>query len=494
MPGHPDHSASSHVQRAPADEAAGRRTASRSGSGAGHNCATEPGAESAVSKTYVDLGPSAHGLWYEPDASTTERERAASASAGGRSIRGADRSRVAFVNVHPWIDSTDHWMNAGLARHGYRVLAADQPSTWMGVPAVSGGGVHLHDTLPTVGRAVTEAHSRPEVEATVLLGHSAGAQLVGLYQNVAENGVGVGQGSEKLLPLPDSLRDDPLPPADGVFIMDGHLGDGAKGLTDLGPQIVDPADPQRRDPDLDMLDTANGYVPDPGEPSSYTDAFLDRFFRAQADRMRTLLEENLETLEAVRSGAARFPDDEGFLFLDARSRVWRPDPSILAHTRGEWTLVRAGDENGAEPRETVQQVHSVREAKEPDYEPPMRYAGAEVEPTTVRRFLSTRAVRPTDDYRLTASSIEGIDWQSSNATTPGNLETVSAPLLILQMTGHYFVVQGEVFRSHAGGSDATLKYVHGADHYGNPIDPQYGDTRAALVDAVDRWTVDRYVS
>lgn len=156
--------------------------------------------------------------------------------------------------------------------------------------------------------------------------------------------------------------------------------------------------------------------------------------------------------------------------------------------------MRAEHEESSDSRETVRRVHSVREVKAPDYDPPMTYLGSEVEPTTVRRFLSTRAVRPTDDYRLTASSIEGIDWHSSNATTPGNLEPLSAPLLIVQMTGHYFVVQGEVFWNHAGSADVTLKYVHGADHYGNPIGPQYGDTRAALVDAIDRWATDRYAS
>lgn len=281
----------------------------------GRRDAVERGSDDGVSKTYVNLGPSAHGLWYDRDPAASESDVESSIPAG-------DRSRVAFVNVHPWIDSTGYWINAGLARRGYRVLATDQYSTWMGVPAASGQSpVHLHDTLPAVGEAVTEARNRPDIDATVLLGHSAGAQLVALYQNVAENGVSIGQGSEKLRPLPESLREESLPPADGVFIMDGHLGDAAKGLTDLGPQVVDPEDPQRRDPNLDMLNADNGYVSEPGEPSSYTDEFLDRFFRAQADRMRSLVTENTERLEAIRAGEARFPDDDHFLFLDARSRV-----------------------------------------------------------------------------------------------------------------------------------------------------------------------------
>lgn len=439
-----------------------------------------------VATSYADMGRSLHGLWHEP-------EEAASGSGVERSVRESGRDRVAFVNVHPWIDSTTDWVNARLAERGYRVLGVDPPTSWMGTATGSGGsGSHLHDLLPTVATVVAEAETRSEVDSTVLLGHSAGAQLVALYQNVAENGVQIGQGSEKLLPLPDTLADERFSPADGIFIMDGHLGDAAKGLTDLGPQVVDRAEPQRRDPEVDMLDPDNGYAPAPGEPSSYSTEFLERFCRAQADRMETLLEEATRTLDEIRRGEGRFPDDEHFLFLDARSRPWRPDPSILSHTQSEWPLVRAS--NGADDTETIQRIESVRPAKRPDYEPPLEYSGTEVESTTVRRFLSTRAVVPTDEYRLTASTIEGIEWDSSNATTPGNLKHVSAPLLIVQMTGHYFVVEGELFHRYAGSSDTTLKYVHGADHYGSPIDSRYGDTRTAVIDTIDRWTVDRYVS
>jgi pimeloyl-ACP methyl ester carboxylesterase len=433
------------------------------------------------SRAYVDLGASTHGVWHELDRVDTGFD--------------AERASVAFVNVHPWIDSTTNRINSDLARRGYRVFAIDHYSTWMSVSWATGRpSVHLHDILPAVGKAVSEARGRSGVETVILLGHSAGAQLVALYQNVAENGIGVGQGREKLLPLPERLREHHCPPADGVFIMDGHLGDGAKGLTDLGPQVVDADDPRRRDPTVDMLDPANGYASESGEASSYSAEFLDRFFSAQADRMRSLIDRNQDALEAIEDESGRFPDDNAFVLIDARSRVWRPDPSILSHTSEEWPLVRAPAGESSSNRESLQRIESVREVKTPDYEPPITYAGDEVEPTSVRRFLSTRAVRPTDEYRLTASSIEGLDWNSSNATTPGNLEGISAPLLIIQMTGHYLVVHGELFRNHAGSADTTLKYIHGANHFGDPIGPEYGDTRTALVDVIEEWTTDRYVS
>lgn len=434
-----------------------------------------------AAESYVNLGPSAHGVWHEL----------------GRDDAGFDagRASVAFVNVHPWVDSTGGRINSDLAHRGYRVFSTDHHSTWMSVsPAVGRRCVHLHDLLAPVETAVARAHNRPEVETVLLLGHSAGAQLVALYQNVAENGVDVGQGKEKLLPLPEGLRKHKFPPADGIFIMDGHLGDGAKGLTDLGPQVVDSTAPQRRDPDVDMLDPNNGYAPESGNASSYSTGFLDRFFSAQADRMRTLIDSNQESLKAISAGSGRFPDDDDFILVDARSRVWRPDPSILSHTDSVWPLVRPETGESSGVKESVQQIDSVRGVKAPDYEPPITYAGDEVEPMSVRRFLSTRAVRPRSTYRLTASSIEGIAWNSSNATTPGNLQGISTPLLIVHMTGHYFVVHGELFWNHAGSTDRTLKYIHGANHFGDPIDPKYGDTRTALIDVIDEWTTERYVS
>jgi hypothetical protein len=85
--------------------------------------------------------------------------------------------------------------------------------------------------------------------------------------------------------------------------------------------------------------------------------------------------------------------------------------------------------------------------------------------TTVKRFLSTNAIRTTDEYRITEDSIEGLDYSSTAAEVPGNLEGVSAPLLITGFTGDWnYSVHCEIMMNHAGSSDKSLLFIEGAGH------------------------------
>lgn len=428
-----------------------------------------------VEETYVQLDSHVPGVLYEPTEET-------------------DRSHIIFVIMHSYSDYTTHDATRLAHVHGYRTLGTDPIASRV---RTERGQFHLHNTLPDLDKAIRFACNIPEVDTIIHYSASAGPQLTALYQNIAENGLEVGQDDEKLLPLPDELEEEAeFLPADGMVLWDPTLGDAAKGLVDLGPQVVDPENPQKREPELDMLNPENGYNPNnPDEPSSYSDEFLERFYEGQAERMNGMIEENLETLQKIEDGDWRFPDDDQFILLDTRSRVFRPDPSILAHTQDEHELLHAEDSEVSDELVTEEQVDSIRDVREPDYEPPFTYIGDETEPQSVRRFLSTRAIRPTsvDDYRLTESTIEGINWNSSNAQVAGNLETVSIPLYMQSGTGHYFVVSAETSFNHAGSSDKTLHYIEGATHGRSPIEPEYGDTLKRHLDSIDEWTADRFL-
>jgi hypothetical protein len=429
---------------------------------------------SAIETSYVHLDEHVHGLLYEPASPT-------------------DRDHVLVVIMHAYADNVEHFATE-LASDGYRVLGTDAHASRAGTER---GQFHLHDTVSDLGAAHRYARDRTDADVVVQLAHSAGPQLAALYQNVAENGVSVGQGDEKIYPLPDYLGSERLPPADGLILLDPHLGDAPKGLTDLGPQIVDEDAPRERRQAVDMLDQANGYDPEAGAPSSYGQAFLERFFDAQRARHDRLVERNLDDLRELEAGTGRFPDDDQFLLIDVGSRVYRPDPSILHRTREEWPVLHAADSSDSSRVETYERVESVRPPLANDYEPPVPFekgaAYAVTIPTTVRKFLSTRAIRATDDYRLTEDSVEGIVWNSSNAQVPGNLQTVSAPVYLLAMTGHYFVVAAETMWEHAASTDRTLQYVHGADHMGQPLTAEYGDTRTVVYDALSDWLAERFV-
>jgi hypothetical protein len=427
-----------------------------------------------VAHTYVHLDDHVHGLVYQP-------------------VEETPRSHITIVIMHPYADNIDHFGTA-LAGYGYRVMGTDALASRAGTER---GQFHLHDSLSDLGSAHQFVRDETDADIVLQLSHSAGPQLAALYQNVAENGVGVGQDDQKIYPLPDHLTAERFPPADGLLLLDPHLGDAPKGLMDLGPQVVDEDDPQQRRQNVDMVDPANGYEPDPDLPSSYDESFLERFYDAQAERHDSLVTRNLAALRAIRNGEGRFPDDDSFTLIDIGTRVYRTDPTILSRTKGEWPLLHAPDSERSDAERTTERVQSVRPPLRNDYEPPMPYTATighnPVLETTVRKFLSTRAIRSTSEYELTENSVEGIEWNSSNAQVPGNLETVSSPLLLTAMTGHYFVVQSEIMWNHADSSDKTLLFIDGATHKARPLRPEYGDTRRTTYEAIDRWISDRFV-
>ena len=76
--------------------------------------------------------------------------------------------------------------------------------------------------------------TQPGITKVVLLGPSGGGPLVTFYQNVAENGPSVCQGSNKLVECdPNTLTG--LPRADGIIFNDGIPGYGVNAVTEINP-------------------------------------------------------------------------------------------------------------------------------------------------------------------------------------------------------------------------------------------------------------------
>jgi hypothetical protein len=120
---------------------------------------------------------------------------------------------------------------------------------------------------------------------------------------------------------------------------------------------------------------------------------------------------------------------------------------------------------------------------------------------TVRSWLSGNALRVDPErYRVTEDVIEGIDWHSSNTSTPANLEGVHVPTLLLAMTGHYWMVSAELFLEHSASTDKQLVFVEGASHNITPCRAcestpgQYGDTVKRTFDYVAGWLDRRFAT
>ena len=136
----------------------------------------------------------------------------------------------------------------------------------------------------------------------LLFGHSGGGPATSFYQAVAETGPSYCQGPNKLVECANTLAG--LPKADGLILVDAHPGVSVNGLRSLNAAVLDERDPRKIDPALDPFSPANGY--DPKTPH-YSDAFKQKYFKAQADRMNRLIDEARRRLAAMKAGSDALP-------------------------------------------------------------------------------------------------------------------------------------------------------------------------------------------
>ena len=168
------------------------------------------------------------------------------------------------------------------------------------------------ETIPLDVKAGVEfLKKQPGITKIILWGFSGGGPTMTFYQNVAENGVSVCQGAKKLVPCGDDLTG--LPKADGLILVDAHPGNPVNGIRSINPAVVDESRPDLLNPDLDPFNPKNGY--NPKGPSSYSDEFKRRYFRAQAERMNRLIDKALAMQRQMKEGKYIYPDDDVFLIV-----------------------------------------------------------------------------------------------------------------------------------------------------------------------------------
>lgn len=339
-----------------------------------------------------------------------------------------------------------------------------------------------------IGYGVSYARQLPGVKHVVLLGWSGGGSMVAYYQNVAENGVAVCQAPQRLDPCSNSLKG--LPRADGVVFLDAIPGLAFSFMSALDAAAIKPAGVTNQfNPALYLFNQRNGYNPNPNQSSTYSSSFIHRYTQAQGQREAALVR-SAQNLENQRGGVS---DDTSFPVGRDAARIWQQDTGLLSHTKGEYPLITPTSPNG-----TVQVVHSVRVPSASPVPSSPQANDATPNAFTVNTFLSTSAIKA-PDYHLTADSIEGVDWASSNTSTVINVQGITVPLLMMSMTAHYWVVPSEMYYRAADRSKhKTLAYVEGATHVFTPCTVcqgsgnAFGDTQAEVFNYAARWLVARY--
>src|SRR5262245_20698305 len=280
----------------------------------------------SVRTTFVSLGP-ANAILMEP------------ATPGAK-------SHIALVYTYPLAslslsspgrNNFNHPSGPQLASRGYRVLLLNNYNERVGYES------YVQD----ISRSIKHLRSLPGVDTVLLLGHRAGGPLVEFYQNVAENGPRACQAPEKIYPCRGEL--DNLPKADGVVMMDSHLGEGFRALTYVDPAITD-GHPRQRNAALDLFDPANGYSP-AANSANYSDAFVKKFFAAQAARNEKLIAAAQARLSAIEKGQSKYKGDEPFEVPElCCARIFQGDTKLVSHTKASHPLLKT---DGTTPMQVI---------------------------------------------------------------------------------------------------------------------------------------------
>jgi pimeloyl-ACP methyl ester carboxylesterase len=341
--------------------------------------------------------------------------------------------------------------------------------------------VKWEDNALDVRSGIEFLRRQPGITKVLLFGHSGGGPTMSFYQAVAENGPSYCQGPNKLTQCGASLAN--LPKADGVIFVDAHPGNSVNGLRSLNPALVSEADPRQVRAELDPFNPQNGY--NPKGASSYSPAFREKYFKAQAERMKRLIDAALLEMQQMKQSSAPYADDDLFLVVRGEgARLMELDPSIHHSTSKPRKLLRNDGTLVTQIVESVRPVGRNAAVLNASF-----HGGTRL--LTLQSFLSANAIRATD-------SMDGIDWCSSNNSTPCALRSISVPILITAMGGHYFIRDNEIHYEIAASKDKDFVVIEGATHGITPCTAcektpgQYSNATKNWADYVQRWVNSRF--
>ncbi|MBQ8987226.1 MAG: alpha/beta hydrolase [Lachnospiraceae bacterium] len=318
----------------------------------------------------------------------------------------------------------------------------------------------------------------------ILMGHSGGGTLMSAYQALAENGPEVFAGPEKFYPY---RRNEHLPAADGIMLLDSNWGNAVMQLFSLDPAVTSETNGVKLDPSLDLFNEQNGFRK---EGSVFSDAFISKYQTAQGQRNNRILDAALERLELLDHGKGDYSDDEPLIIPGAAqsffcNKLFPQDIRLMSHTQEAYPLIHA------DGSVTTEVIRSVRKPDCPDSMTHSFWEGARF--LSIRTYLSGYAVRTEEDFGYDEDHVWGVDWDSSYCNPVGNMKHVHVPTLIMGMTAGWEFLASETIYKAAGAADKTIAFVEGANHkfetarHCEEVPGQFGDTMKTLHDYLDVW-------
>ena len=404
---------------------------------------------------YIQFTPSAvKGALYKPDSGPAPH--------------------VAILAIHRTSNFMSHPATRELSKRGFLVLGMNPRSD------NNETIVDFESNTLDIKSGIEFLRQQPGITKVLLFGHSGGGPATSFYQAVAENGTTYCQGPGKLVECGANLAG--LPKADGIIFMDAHPGVSVNALRSINPAVLEETDPHRIDSSLDPFSSKNGYSPN--GPSHYSDDFKKRYFKAQADRMNRLINLAKTKLQKMKAGEGTYGDDDIFLVPRGEgARLMELDMGIHHSTVKPQKLLRN------DGTIVMQIVESVRKPTRGLDAQNASFQGTRL--LTLHSFLSANAIRSTD-------SLDSIDWCSSNNSTDCAVKSISVPVLVTAMGGHYFIRDSEVHYEMAASKDKDFIVIEGATHGGTPCTAcetkpgQYSNTVNNFFDYVAKWINSRF--
>ena len=312
-------------------------------------------------------------------------------------------SKTLAVFMHPATTLQLLPVPRALAQAGVHVLCAASRFAKNDTPLI------MEKVALDLGAYLRHAKENWGYEKILLCGWSGGGSLAMLYQSQAE------KPSVKKTPSGDEINLEGLIKADAMIFQAAHLSRATYLAESIDPSVLDEADPDRRDPELDIYDPKCPHQP------PYSPQFISLFRKKQLARVR-------------------------------RRTAWVKE--MLARLKGDEM------ERGFITHRTMADLRYVDPAIDPnDRKPGWCYMGkpatANNGPIGLGRFSTLRAW-------LSQWSID-----DTNADGPRCAKSISVPLLAIENSADDAVPQphARIIHDAAASRDKTFRVIKGATHY-----------------------------
>jgi pimeloyl-ACP methyl ester carboxylesterase len=389
-------------------------------------------AQTPIMKEFVQFPAGAEGLYWVPSSGPI--------------------SHIAFLAIHRTAPFLRHNSTEELPKRGFSVLGMN--SRFNNNEEL----VNWELIALDVRAGVRFLRSQPGITKVILIGHSGGGPTTSYYQAVAENGPSYCQEPNKLTQCSSTQLAGFVPSdrADGIVFTDAHPGNGVNVLRSLNAALRNESNPNSISSNLDPFSVKNGFNPE-GD-SVYSARFVKRYTDAQSRRMNDLIETALQIKADIEAGKHVPTDNDVFVVYRNSARLMNISTAVQCCTLNPAKLLKNDGTIDA-----TQVVRTVRVPTPDNREADARYAnatgpgGAGTVVRNLTSFLSASAIRSTN-------SLDGIDWCSSNNSTPCAVANISVPILVVAAQGHYFIRDGEQIYEESASADRDFIVVEGMTH------------------------------